>query len=133
MTNKEGIEPGRRSFLAALLSAGSVAVGALLSVPLLRFTLHPVLVRTTEKSWSDVGILDEFQKLDSPVKKLVTIEQRDGWRKTVIEKPVYVSKDSAGRLIVLSAVCTHPGCAIPWMEKGPEIRLPLPSGHVFAG
>ena len=90
--------PNRRSFLAGLLAAGSAAVGALLAVPLVRFTLHPVLARTTEKSWSDVGSVDEFQNLETPVKKLVTIEQRDGWRKTVIEKPVYVTKDSKGEL-----------------------------------
>src|SRR5438128_8559414 len=99
--------PNRRSFLACLLAAGSAAVGALLAVPLVRLTLHAVLARTTEKSWSEVGRIDEFQNLETPVKKLVTIEQRDGWRKTVTEKPVYVSKDSKGELIVLSAVCTH--------------------------
>ena len=69
----------RRSFLAGLLAAGSAAVGALLAVPLVRFTLHPVLARTTEKSWSDVGSIGEFQSLDAPAKKLVTIEQRDGY------------------------------------------------------
>src|SRR5437016_7990655 len=76
----------RRSFLTGLLAAGSAAVGALLAVPLVRFTLHPVLARTTEKSWSDVGSVDEFQNIDAPIKKLVTIEQRDGWRKTVTER-----------------------------------------------
>src|SRR5437763_16440367 len=99
--------PNRRSFLAGLLAAGSAAVGVLLAVPLVRFTIHPLLSRTTEKSWSEIGKVDEFQNLDAPVKKLVTIEQRDGWRRTVLEKPVYVAKDSTGELIVLSAVCPH--------------------------
>src|SRR5437667_8485470 len=113
----QSVQSNRRSFLAGLLAAGSAAVGALLAFPLVRFTLHPVLARTTEKSWSDVGSVDEFQNIDAPIKKLVTIEQRDGWRKTVTEKPVYVSKDSKGELIVLSAVCTHLGCTVPWVEK----------------
>src|SRR6266404_3104059 len=123
--------PNRRSFLAGLLAAGSAAVGALLAVPLVRFTLHPVLARTTEKSWSDVGSVDEFQNIDAPIKKLVTIEQRDGWRKTVTEKPVYVSKDSKGELIVLSAVCTHLGCTVPWVEKEKKFICPCHLG-VFA-
>src|SRR5438309_2448079 len=109
--------PNRRSFLAGLLAVGSATVGALLAVPLVRFTLHPVLARTTEKSWSEVGRLDNFENLDNPVKKLITIDQRDGWRRTMTEKPVYVSKDQQGRLIVLSAVCTHLGCTVPWVEK----------------
>ena len=76
-----------RAGVHGLVATGSAAVGALLAIPLVRFTLHPVLARTTEKSWSDVGSLDEFQNLDAPVKKLVTIEQRDGWRRTIAKKP----------------------------------------------
>lgn len=124
--------PDRRSFLAALLAAGGAAVGALLAVPLVRFTLHPVLARTTEKSWSDVGKLEEFQNLAEPVKKLVTIEQRDGWRKLMIEKPVYVAKDAQGQLIVLSAVCTHLGCTIPWVEKESKFICPCHLGTFAA-
>lgn len=124
-------EPGRRSFLAGLLAAGGAAIGALLAVPLVRFTLHPLLAQTTEKSWSEVGTLDEFQSLKAPTKKLVTIAQRDGWRKTVIEKPVYVTKDSQGELIVLSAVCTHLGCTVPWVETENKFICPCHLG-VFA-
>jgi menaquinol-cytochrome c reductase iron-sulfur subunit len=119
---------GRRSFLTGLLAAGSAAVGALLAIPLVRFTLHPVLARTTEKSWSDVGNVDEFKSLDTPVKKLVTVEQRDGWRKTILEKPVYVSKDGQGQLIVLSAVCTHLGCTVPWVETEKKFVCPCHLG-----
>lgn len=139
LTEKTLERPNRRSFLASLLAAGSAAVGALLAVPLVRFTLHPVLARTTEKSWSDVGKLDEFQDLSAPVKKLVTIEQRDGWRKTMIEKPVYVSKDTQGQLTVLSAVCTHLGCTVPWVEKEGRFICPChlgtfaPDGKLIGG
>src|SRR5438067_11328779 len=117
LTEEPPVEPNRRSFLAGLLAAGSAAVGAILAVPLVRFSLHPVLARTTEKSWSDVGNVDEFQNLDAPVKKLVTSEQRDGWRRTIAQKPVYVSKDAKDEVIVLSAVCTHLGCTVPWVER----------------
>src|SRR5438128_6692566 len=78
--------PGRRSFLGVLLSLGTAGVGALLSVPLLRFTLHPILVKTTETAWSDLGTVDEFAAITSPTKRLITIEQRDGWRKMLSEK-----------------------------------------------
>lgn len=122
----------RRSFLAGLLAAGSAAVGALLAIPLVRFTLHPVLARTTETSWSEVGSVEEFQNIDSPVKKLVTIEQRDGWHKVVLEKPVYVSKDDQGKLIVLSAVCTHLGCTVPWTEKEKKFICPCHQGMFAA-
>jgi len=140
--SSSGTQPessNRRSFLAGLLAAGSAAVGAILAVPLIRFTLHPVLARTTEKDWSDVGAVDELRNLGSPIKKLVTIEQRDGWRKTIAEKPVYVSKDAKGELIVLSAVCTHLGCTVPWVEKEKNFICPChlgtfsPDGKLLAG
>ena len=132
VTKKQVSDPDRRSFLAGLLVAGSAAVGALLAVPLVRFTLHPVLARTTEKSWSDVGKANEFQDLSAPVKKLVTVEQRDGWRRTRTEKPVYVSKDQQGQLIVLSAVCTHLGCTVPWVEKEKRFICPCHLGNFAA-
>src|SRR5438045_3541915 len=119
---------GRRSFLAALLAAGSAAVGALLAAPVARFTLHPILARTTEKSWSDVGAVNEFHEAHAPIKKLVTITQRDGWRKIVMEEPVYVTKTAEDQLIVLSAVCTHLGCAVPWIEKEKKFVCPCHLG-----
>src|SRR5205814_2597715 len=82
----------RRSFLAGLVATGSAAVGAVLAIPLVRFTLHPVLARTTEKSWSDVGSIDEFQNIDAHVKKLIKIEQRDGWSRKIARTRVYVSR-----------------------------------------
>lgn len=126
-----GLETNRRSFLAGLLAAGSATVSVLLAIPLVRFALHPVLARTTEKSWSDVDNLDELQNLGAPLKKLIAIEQRDGWRKIVLEKPVYVSKDAHGQLIVLSAVCTHLGCTVPWVEQEKRFICPCHLG-VFA-
>jgi menaquinol-cytochrome c reductase iron-sulfur subunit len=113
------------------MAAGSAAVGALLAVPLVRFTLHPILASTTEKSWSDIGHVDEFRDASAPVKKLVSIEQRDGWRKTISQKPVYVTRDVNGDLIVLSAVCTHLGCTVPWVAKQHQFICPCHIG-VFA-
>ncbi len=64
----------RRSFLGVLLGFGTVVVGAALSVPLIRFALHPLLTTTTEIGWSDVGKIDEFASLSAPMKKLITVE-----------------------------------------------------------
>ncbi|MEY2411810.1 MAG: menaquinol-cytochrome c reductase iron-sulfur subunit, partial [Acidobacteriaceae bacterium] len=120
--------PPRRSFLAALLAAGSAGVGLLLAVPVVRFVLHPVLEKTTEKSWSEVGNVSDFQFATAPVKKLVQIEQLDGWRRTVLEKPVYVVKNSSGQLTVLSAVCTHLGCTVPWVGEQKKFICPCHKG-----
>ena len=121
----------RRSFLGVLLGLGSFFVGALLAVPLVRFALFPLLRRTTETKNSPLGALNEFSSLTEPVMHTIQMEQVDGWRKAVSEKVVYVTKDSQGQLSVLSAICPHLGCTIPWDADKKEFVCPC-HDSVFA-
>jgi menaquinol-cytochrome c reductase iron-sulfur subunit len=124
-----GLPPvNRRSFLGALLGVGSLFVGALLSVPLLRFALFPLLRRTTELKSSPVGKLSEFSSLTEPVMRTIQIEQVDGWRKAISEKVVYVTRDSQGQLRVLTSVCPHLGCTVPWNKEKGQFACPCHGG-----
>ena len=73
----------RRSFLGVLLGFGTVVMGTALSVPLIRFALHPLLTKTTEIGWSDVGKIEEFASLNAPAKRLIKVEQRDACLRVV--------------------------------------------------
>ena len=99
-------------------------MGAALAIPLIRVVLHPLLTKTTEIGWSDIGNVDEFTSLTAPVKRLIKVEQRDAWRKIIAEKAVYVlpMKNSMAR--VLSPICPHLGCSIPWNEAKQEFICP---------
>ena len=121
----------RRSFLGVLLGFGTVVMGAALSIPLIRFALHPLLTKTTEIGWSDVGNIDEFKAITAPVKRLVKVQQRDAWREIVSEKPVYVVPAKDGAVRVLSPVCPHLGCTVPWNEAKQEFICPCHTA-VFA-
>jgi len=123
--------PERRSFLAALLGLGSVLVGALLSVPLFRFALFPLIRQTTELKKSPVGPVSDFAQLTEPVVRTIQIEQVDGWRKAISEKAVYVTQDKNGKLQVLSSVCPHLGCTIPWSAEKKAFACPC-HGAVFS-
>lgn len=123
----------RRSFLGVLLGAGTASVGVLLCVPLVRFVLHPLLRVTTPASWSEVGRADELASAPLPVKKLITVEQRDGWRKIISEKAVYVIQDPNGQLGVLSSVCPHLGCSVTWHGEKDEFLCPCHGGLFGAG
>jgi quinol---cytochrome c reductase iron-sulfur subunit, bacillus type len=114
----------RRSFLGALLGVGSVCVGALLSVPLLRFALFPLLRRTTELKSSPLGPLSEFSTSTEPVMRTIQIEQVDGWRKAISERAVYVTKDTKGSIRVLTSVCPHLGCTVPWNREKNQFICP---------
>ncbi len=118
----------RRSFLAVLLGVGSVFVGALLAVPLIRFALFPLIRRTTELKLSPVGDISEFSSLTEPVLRTIQIEQVDGWRKAVSEKAVYITKDQRGQLQVLTSVCPHLGCTVPWNKEKKQFICPCHGG-----
>lgn len=122
----------RRSFLGALLGVGSVFVTALLSVPLVRFALFPLIRRTTELKSSPLGSLGDFSSLSEPVARTIQIEQVDGWRKAISEKTVYVTKDSQGQLCVLSSICPHLGCTVPWVSAKKEFVCPCHGANYAA-
>ena len=114
----------RRSFLGVLLGFGTVVMGAALSVPLIRFALHPLLAKTTGIAWSDVGPLDDFKSIIAPAKKLITVEQTDGWRKIVSEKAIYILPIKDSQVRVLTPICPHLGCSIPWVEAKQQFICP---------
>lgn len=122
----------RRSFLGVLLALGSAFVTSLLSVPLARFALFPVLRRTTELKPSSVGAVSDFASLTEPIMRTIQIEQVDGWRKAVSEKVVYVTKDSQGQLCVLSSICPHLGCTVPWNKNQKRFLCPCHLGSYAA-
>jgi Rieske Fe-S protein len=99
-------------------------VGAVLSVPLIRYTIYPLRTQTTETKWSDAGPLSELASVTAPVQRVITVEQVDGWRKTISEKAVYVAKDSTGQLQVLSSVCPHLGCSVQWRDSKHQFECP---------
>jgi menaquinol-cytochrome c reductase iron-sulfur subunit len=122
----------RRSFLGALLALGSVFVGALLSVPLIRFAIFPLIRHTTDVKNSPVGPLSEFTSLTEPAMRTIQIEQIDGWRKTVSEKIVYITKNQQNQLSVLTSICPHLGCTVPWNKEKKQFICPCHGGTFSA-
>ncbi len=122
------IRTGRRTFLGWFFGIGTVSIGAMLSVPLFRFALDPLMRTTTATSWSDLGPESDFSETSIPQKRSISITQVDGWRKVVTEKPVYVIKKADGKLIVLTSVCPHLGCAVKWNDTGTQFKCPCHNG-----
>ena len=122
----------RRSFLGALLALGSAFVGALLSVPLIRFAIFPLIRRTTDLKSSPVGSLSEFTSITEPAMRTIQIEQIDGWRKTVSEKIVYITKDQQNQISVLTSICPHLGCTVPWNKEKKQFVCPCHGGTFSA-
>lgn len=123
--------PERRTFLGVVIGGGMAIFAALASIPLLRFALYPLYAKASEAGWSDVGPADSFASLSDPVQKLVVVEQRDGWRESIAQRPVYVTKDEQGQVVVLSAICPHLGCQVTWSGDKQQFFCPC-HGSLFS-
>jgi Rieske Fe-S protein len=130
---------GRRPFLRWLLGIGTVTVGGILSVPLVRFALHPLTGTTTETGWADLGSVEELSALTAPKKMVITVNQVDGWRKVIQDKSVYVVKGADGKLGVLTSICPHLGCSVRYNDAEKNFACPChkgvfaPSGKLVSG
>jgi menaquinol-cytochrome c reductase iron-sulfur subunit len=63
--------------------------------------------------------------------RTIQIEQVDGWRKAISEKAIYITKDQQGQLRVLTSVCPHLGCTVPWNKEKSQFICPC-HGATFA-
>src|SRR6266567_3746342 len=76
---KEPEQMSRRAFLGSLFGVCSGAIVALIGMPMLRYILYPVQAATKASKWTEVGDASEFDKIDRPVTKTISLTQRDGW------------------------------------------------------
>ncbi|EGL84253.1 menaquinol-cytochrome c reductase iron-sulfur subunit, partial [Caldalkalibacillus thermarum TA2.A1] len=60
-----------------------------------------------------IGELDQFQQITEPIRVDYEAEIRDGWTTQTRKGFVYVTKDKAGKLLILSPICTHLSCTVP--------------------
>lgn len=126
---KDVIVINRRSFFGGLMAIGSLGMGAILSVPVLRYILYPLYAKASGTEWSDVGPLSDFAATTAPVRKTITFAQRDGWREVVSAQSVYVNRTGDGNFEVLSAICPHLGCSVSWQKGQEEFVCPCHGGR----
>jgi menaquinol-cytochrome c reductase iron-sulfur subunit len=111
---------------------GSTLIGGIVGTPLLRFVLYPVYAKGAGRGWSEVGNINEFESINGPVCKTITVAQRDGWREVVSTESVYVNRASDGTLQVLSAICPHLGCSVAWQASEGKFVCPCHGGQFKA-
>ena len=115
--------PTRRSFFGTLVAAISVVVGVVMGIPLLRFALYPVRHGGGTADWFALGNAADFKGTE-PTRAEVEVRKRDGWRVSRAKQTVWVTRSPAGELVVLSAICTHLGCVVPWDAEKKQFACP---------
>lgn len=122
----------RRSFFASFMGACAGLIAAIIGMPMFRYVLYPVQARSKTDKWTDIGDVSEFQGIDKPVTKTISLVQRDGWREVVSSQSVYVSRSTSGALRVLSPICPHLGCSVAWHENQEKFICPCHGGQFAA-
>lgn len=115
--------PTRRSFFGVLIGSISFVVGALMAVPVLRFLLYPTFRVTGGVAWFSLGRADDFAG-PGPFRKEVEVRRVDGWRAATSKRTVWVVRDGGNTLAVVSDVCPHLGCGVPWREDERMFHCP---------
>ena len=121
----------RRSFLGALLGLASAGVGVLLAIPVLRYIFYPLTANSGESGWTEVDSVASLANVQTPLRRTLELKQRDGWREIDSQPVVYVVKTGV-QLKVLSAICPHLGCTVPWDPGRNEFVCPCHGGTFSA-
>jgi len=129
---KKPDQVSRRAFFASLLGVCSGAIATIVGMPMLRYVLYPVEAATKATKWTEVGDASEFEKIDGPIAKTISLTQRDGWREVVSAQSVFVSRSAEGQLQVLSPICPHLGCSVSWHGDKNKFVCPCHGGQFAA-
>lgn len=129
---QKSAEITRRSFFASLMGACAGLIATIVGLPLFRYVLYPVQAGARTEKWTEVGEVTEFQNIDKPITKTISLVQRDGWREVVSNQSVFVSRSNNGMLQVLSPICPHLGCSVAFHENQDKFICPCHGGQFAA-
>ncbi len=129
---QKSAEITRRSFFASLMGACAGLIATIVGMPVFRYILYPVQASSRSEKWTEIGDVTEFQALDKPVTKTISLVQRDGWREVISNQSVFISRSEKGMLQVLSPICPHLGCSVAWHENQDKFICPCHGGQFSA-
>jgi menaquinol-cytochrome c reductase iron-sulfur subunit len=123
------VQMSRRAFFGSILGVFSGVMAAVIGIPLFRYILYPIQSASKSTNWTNVGDEGEFNNLEGPITKTISLTQRDGWREIVSQQAVFVSRTNDGHLQVLSPVCPHLGCSVAWHANENKFVCPCHGGQ----
>jgi menaquinol-cytochrome c reductase iron-sulfur subunit len=109
----------RRKFLKVATCAIGGGVGLALAVPTLSLLIDPAgkTTVTTPSAPLDLGSVEQFRVGGEPRKvDVVAPVVKDAWNaaRNVVLGAAWVRRTAPDKLLALSAVCPHLGCAVGW-------------------
>jgi menaquinol-cytochrome c reductase iron-sulfur subunit len=106
-------EMSRRQFLNYTLGGTGGFLMAMPLIPMIRFTVDPLLQPKTASEFTKVGV-NAADITVEPQSFKFQVHQVDGWYESNPTIEVWMSKDQSGNIFALSPVCKHLGCTVNW-------------------
>ncbi|GAB7388534.1 menaquinol-cytochrome c reductase iron-sulfur subunit [Bacillaceae bacterium] len=127
--NRAGEKVSRRQFLGK--TGKFITVGAAVVTGMSLLSACSASSKNSEKSTGIdtsslvlIGKKSEFETITKPVKVEYSTEIKDGWVKQKAQGFVYVTKDEKNQLLIMSPICTHLGCTVPFAPEEAKKNKP---------
>jgi len=109
----------RRKFLKVATCAIGGGVGLVVAAPVLTLLADPAskVTVTTPTAPLDLGLAEQFRAGAEPRKvDVIAPIVKDGWMasRNVVLGAAWIRRTAPDKIVALSAVCPHLGCAVGW-------------------
>jgi menaquinol-cytochrome c reductase iron-sulfur subunit len=128
VTEPEGANTARRTFLKWLIGLLVILNGLILGIPFLRSL--GTRFQTKRQIWSEVAAVDALPD-HSPVNLKFAAEFQDAFHQETVVHSIWVIKHSPTELTVYSPICTHLGCYYNWDAAADHFACPC-HGSLFS-
>ena len=118
--------PGRRRFLARIITTIQTTIGGTLGVILGGTIISPGLARRQE-TWLPAGSLGTLP-VNEPTPVTIRVARQDGYTQVVERRIVFLVKSPDAGVTALDSTCTHLGCRVSWDSVEQVLRCPCHGG-----
>jgi len=119
-------DPGRRRFLARIITTIHAAIATSLGVVLGGTVLSPLFGKQ-EDNWLPAGTLSNLPEHD-PLPVTLRVAREDGYNQIIARKNIFLVRTGDSGVMAIDSTCTHLGCGVRWDADEQLIKCPCHGG-----
>ena len=119
---------GRRKFFEIGIYAITGTIALVSTAALALFTIGPSF-RKRRSRWVEVKLEDPQSESATFTRVVMEYESKEGWLTEKTRKLAYLKREKEGKIVAISAGCTHLGCIVTWDEAEKIFKCPCHDGR----